>query len=193
MEGDRALALFAFEDAVKPGAAGAVAALRGMGLDVAMLSGDRDAAARATAGPLGIDTVAAELLPAQKSEAIAGWRSGGARVAMVGDGVNDAPALAGADLGIAMGSGTDLAIAAAGVTLLRSDPVLVPATLDITRRTLAKIRQNLAWAFAFNALGIPLAAAGYLSPVVAGAAMALSSVTVLGNALLLRRWRPSRR
>lgn len=190
IEGDRALALFAFEDAVKPGSAGAIAALRSMGVRVAMLSGDRDAAARAAAAPLGIAEVAAELLPAQKSEAIAAWRATGAHVAMVGDGVNDAPALAAADLGIAMGTGTDIAIAAAGVTLLRGDPALVPATLAITRRTLAKIRQNLGWAFAFNALGIPLAAFGFLSPVVAGGAMALSSVTVLGNALLLSRWRP---
>jgi Cu+-exporting ATPase len=191
IEGTRLLALFSFEDAPKPTAAAAVAALRRMGVEVAMLSGDNAPAARAAAARLGIDRVAAEVLPADKAAQVAAWQRDGARVAMVGDGVNDAPALAAADLGIAMGTGTDVAIAAAGITLMRGDPALVPAALDITRRTYAKIRSNLAWAFAYNVVGLPLAAFGTLSPVVAGAAMALSSVSVVGNALLLARWRPS--
>ncbi|WP_137127722.1 heavy metal translocating P-type ATPase [Roseomonas sp. HF4] len=190
VEDGRALALLAFEDAGKPGAAAAVAGLRAMGLRTAMLSGDLRAAAEGVATRLGIETVAAEVLPADKAAAVAAWQAEGARVAMVGDGVNDAPALAQADLGIAMGTGTDVAIEAAGITLLRGDPALVPAAIEVARRTHAKIRQNLVWAFGYNVVGLPLAAMGLLSPVVAGAAMAASSVSVLGSALLLARWRP---
>jgi Cu+-exporting ATPase len=192
IEAGRVLALFAFEDAEKPGAAAAIAGLHAMGLKTAVLSGDVPEAVAALAARLGIRDVAAGLLPEGKAAAIAAWQAGGERVAMVGDGVNDAPALAQADLGIAMGTGTDVAIAAAGITLLRGDPALVPAAIDVARRTAAKIRHNLAWAFAYNLLGLPLAAAGLLSPVVAGAAMALSSVSVLMSALMLARWRPAR-
>ncbi|MDB5370267.1 MAG: copper-translocating P-type ATPase [Roseomonas sp.] len=188
--GPRLLALLAFADAPRDGAAAAIAGLSAQGVAVAMLTGDGPDAAASVAGALGIQDVTAGVLPEQKAARIAEWRRQGRRVAMVGDGVNDAAALASADLGIAMGSGTDAAIAAAHVTLLRPEPALVPAALAITRRTLAKIRQNLAWAFGFNALGIPLAALGGLSPALAGAAMAFSSVAVLANALLLARWRP---
>jgi Cu+-exporting ATPase len=186
----RVLALLAFEDAAKPGAAAAIAGLRALGVKAAMISGDSRAAAGAVAARLGLDDVAAEVLPDGKAARVAAWQQEGERVAMVGDGVNDAPALAAADLGIAMGTGTDVAIQAAGITLLRGDPALVPAALDVTRRTLRKIRQNLGWAFGYNLLGLPLAAAGLLSPPIAGAAMALSSVSVLANALLLSRWKP---
>jgi Cu+-exporting ATPase len=191
IEGDRALALLAFEDAEKPGAAAAIAGLRDLGVKAAMLSGDHPAAAEAAAKRLGLDEVAAGVLPDGKAARVAAWQEQGYRVAMVGDGVNDAPALAQADLGIAMGTGTDVAIAAAGITLLRGDPALVPAALDVARRTRGKIRQNLVWAFGYNVIGLPLAAFGMLSPVVAGAAMAASSVSVLTSALLLARWRPA--
>jgi Cu+-exporting ATPase len=186
----RVLALLSFEDAPKPGAAAAIAALKRLGVEVAMLSGDNRAAAGEAASRLGIGRVEAEVLPQDKAAHVAAWRREGHRIAMVGDGVNDAPALAAADLGIAMGTGTDVAIAAAGVTLMRGDPGLVPAALDITRRTYRKLKENLSWAFGYNLLGIPLAAAGLLSPPVAGAAMALSSVSVVANALLLSRWKP---
>jgi len=185
----RTLGLVAFGDAVKPSARGAVAGLQRQGVRTVMLTGDGRGAADAAARSLGIDEVVAEVLPDGKADAVARLRGNGV-VAMVGDGVNDAPALAAADVGIAMATGTDVAMSAAGITLMRGDPLLVPAALDVSRRTYGKIRQGLFWAFAYNLVGIPLAAFGLLSPVVAGAAMALSSVSVVSNALLLRRWRP---
>jgi Cu+-exporting ATPase len=190
-EGIGALALLAFEDTPRPSTRGAVAALLARGLQVRLLSGDNEAAARALAGPLGIAAVEANLLPADKLDRIRAWQAAGQRVAMVGDGINDAPALAQADLGIAMGSGTDAAMAAAPVTLLRSDLALVPAALEVARRTSSRIRQNLFFAFAYNAALLPLAALGMLSPALAGGAMALSSVSVLANALWLARWSPA--
>jgi len=188
----RLLGLLGFGDAVKRGAAEAVAALRARGLRVVLLTGDNQGAADAAARALGIGEVQAQALPEDKVNRVAALRRHGP-VAMVGDGVNDAPALAAADLGLAMATGTDVAAAAAGITLMRGDPALVPAALDIAARTYRRIRQGLFWAFAYNVVGIPLAAAGLLSPVVAGAAMAFSSVGVVGSALLLRRWRPERR
>ena len=199
----QARALVAFADAPKDGARAAIEALHARGVRTVMVSGDNRGAAEAMARRLGLKPeegeVMAEVLPGDKAEAVRALQhGGGARdaahgahtVAFVGDGVNDAPALAAADVGIAMGSGTDVAMHAAGITLMRGDVGLVPAALDISRRTVAKIRQNLFWAFIYNTAGIPLAALGYLNPVVAGAAMALSSVSVMSNALLLKRWRP---
>jgi P-type Cu+ transporter len=190
----RVLALLAFADEPKPGAKQALAALRARGLHVMMISGDNRAAAQAMGARLGLrpDEVLAEVLPADKAAAVQGLKSRGV-VVMVGDGVNDAPALAAADVGMAMGTGTDVAMNAAGITLMRGDLALVEAALDISHRTVLKIRQNLFWAFAYNVAGIPLAALGYLSPMLAGAAMALSSISVMSNALWLKRWRPGRR
>jgi P-type Cu+ transporter len=184
------LAAMAFGDQCRPEAAEAIKQLQKRGVRTVMLTGDNAAAANAVARRLGIAVVRAEVLPEDKAHVVAQLRRGGRRVAMVGDGVNDAPALATADLGIAMGSGTDVAMHAAGVTLMRPDPRLVAAAIDISRRTYGKIRQNLFWAFAYNVVGIPLAAFGVLSPVIAGAAMALSSVSVVANTLLLKRWNP---
>jgi P-type Cu+ transporter len=186
----RVLGLVAFGDAVKPTAAAAVGRLKARGIETVMLTGDNRGAAEAVAAQLGLDRAIAEVLPEGKAEAVAALRGDGRVVAMVGDGINDAPALAAADIGMAMATGTDVAMHTAGVTLMRGDPALVADAIDVSRRTYAKIRQGLFWAFAYNVLGIPLAAAGLLSPVVAGAAMALSSVSVVLNALTLRGWRP---
>ncbi len=188
-------ALLAFADEPKPEAAEAVRTLRARGLRVVMISGDNLRAAQAMAARLGIDAadVRADVLPADKAAQVSALRKNGHVVAMVGDGANDAPALAAADVGMAMapsGGGTDVAMEAAGITLMRGDLALVAQAFELSARTVAKIRQNLFWAFAYNVAGIPLAAFGLLSPVVAGAAMALSSVSVMANALLLRRWKP---
>jgi Cu+-exporting ATPase len=187
-------ALMAFGDEPKPGARQALAALRTRGIKTVMISGDNRGAAEVMARRLGLrpeeGEVMAEVLPGDKVAIVVKLKEGGHTVAMVGDGVNDAPALAAADVGMAMGNGTDVAMHAAGITLMRGDPLLVAAALDISARTVAKIRQNLFWAFAYNAAGIPLAALGFLNPVLAGAAMAMSSVSVMSNALLLKRWKP---
>jgi len=187
---ERLLGAIAIGDRVRAGAATAVARLRSRGITTVLLTGDNRRAAEAVARDLGIERVRAELGPEEKAREVAALRAGGKGVAMVGDGVNDAPALAAADVGFAMASGTDVAIHTAGVTLVRADPALVADAVSVSRATVHKIRQNLAWAFGYNVVGIPLAALGYLTPVLAGAAMALSSVSVVASALLLRRWRP---
>ncbi|AKV06505.1 metal ABC transporter ATPase [Pseudomonas fluorescens NCIMB 11764] len=183
------LGLFAFGDTLKPGALQAVQQLSARHISSHLLTGDNRGSAKVVAEALGIQDVHAEVLPADKAATVAELKKNGV-VAMVGDGINDAPALAAADIGIAMGGGTDVAMHAAGITLMRGDPRLVPAALEISRKTYAKIRQNLFWAFVYNLIGIPLAAFGFLNPVLAGAAMALSSVSVVSNALLLKTWKP---
>ncbi|WLG51584.1 heavy metal translocating P-type ATPase [Pseudomonas sp. FP1742] len=185
----RVLGLFAFGDTLKPGALQAVQRLSARNISSHLLTGDNRGSARVVAEALGIRDVHAEVLPADKAATVAALKKTGV-VAMVGDGINDAPALAAADIGIAMGGGTDVAMHAAGITLMRGDPRLVPAALEISRKTYAKIRQNLFWAFIYNLIGLPLAAFGFLNPVLAGAAMALSSVSVVSNALLLKTWKP---
>jgi Cu+-exporting ATPase len=187
------LALLAFGDTVKASAATAVASLHALGIQTALVTGDNRGSARAVAKQLGIDIVHFQVLPQNKAGIIGQLKDqvkdSGGRVAMVGDGINDAPALAAADVGIAMSTGTDVAMQAAGITLMRGNPALVADAIDISSRTYAKIRQNLFWAFFYNVVGIPLAAFGMLSPVIAGAAMAFSSFSVVMNALLLRRWK----
>ncbi|MEO7495470.1 MAG: heavy metal translocating P-type ATPase [Massilia sp.] len=185
------LGLFAFGDSIKPHSAAAVAQLHRLGIATVLITGDNPGSARGVAGQLGIDTVHAGVAPEGKAAVVAALRGQGKRVAMVGDGINDAPALAAADVGIAMGGGTDVAMHTAGVTLMRGDPRLLPDAIDISRRTYNKIRQNLFWAFIFNLAGVPLAAFGMLNPMLAGAMMAFSSVSVVSNALLLKRWRPA--
>ena len=185
------LGLLAFGDPVKATAHEAVRRLHSLGLEVVMLTGDNQGSAQAVGRELGIKHIHAEVLPGDKASVVRDLRSAGKVVAMVGDGINDAPALASSDVGIAMSTGTDVAMEAAGITLMRGDPRLVADALDISRRTYATIKRGLFWAFVYNVVGIPLAAIGLLNPMVAGAAMALSSVSVVGNALLLRRWRPS--
>jgi Cu+-exporting ATPase len=183
----RAIGLLAFGDTLKPTAAAAVRSLHALGVRTVLVSGDNLGSTQAVAAQLGIDDVRAEVLPPDKAAVVAALHAQAAVVAMVGDGINDAPALAAADVGIAMATGTDVAMHAAGVTLMRGDPALVAEAIELSRATTAKIRQNLFWAFGYNVIGIPLAAFGLLNPVIAGAAMAFSSVSVVTNALLLQR------
>ncbi len=190
MNSDRVLGGIAIGDRPRAGAKEAIKALADEGVETLMLTGDNRSAAETIAADLGLSRVIAEVLPGDKAREILALQKTGRIVAMVGDGVNDAPALAAADVGFAMGSGSDVAMHTAGVTLMRSEPRLVADAISISRATTRKIHQNLFWAFAYNTIGLPLAALGFLSPMIAGGAMALSSVSVLTNALLLRRWRP---
>ncbi|WP_282828811.1 heavy metal translocating P-type ATPase [Pelomonas sp. V22] len=188
-QGQMLMGLLAFGDAPKASAQEAVEHLHELGIETVLLTGDTRGSAMAVGKALGIAQIHAEVLPADKAAVVEQLRASGKTVAMVGDGINDAPALAAADVGIAMATGTDVAMEAAGITLMRGDPQLVAASLDISRRTYATIKRGLFWAFIYNLVGVPLAAFGLLNPMLAGAAMAFSSVSVVGNALLLRRWK----
>jgi len=188
--GDALIAVLAIRDGVREESAGAVSLLKQLGIAAVMLSGDTERVARAIGAGIGLDDVRAGLKPEDKVRALQELRDAGRQTAMVGDGINDAPALAAADVGIAMGSGTDAAMETAGITLMRSDPRLVAGAMQIARATWLRIRWNLFWAFIFNIIGLPLAALGYLSPAIAGAAMAMSSITVVSSSLMLRGWHP---
>ena len=185
----RWLGLLACADALKPSAASAVRRLRAMGIETVLLTGDHAGAARPVAAALGIERVLSEVRPAEKADQVRALQAAGRCVGMVGDGINDAPALAVANVGMAMSTGADAALESASITLMRGDPRLVADAISISRATYRKIRQGLFWAFLYNAVGLPAAALGLLNPMIAGAAMALSSVSVVSNALLLRRWR----
>jgi P-type Cu+ transporter len=185
----RVLGYVAIADKLRPSSREAVAKLKRMGIDVVMLTGDNAATAKAIAEAAGVSTYRAQVLPGEKAAAVAEFKTEGRVVGMVGDGVNDAPALAAADVSFAIGAGSDVALEAADIALMRNDLISVVDAISLSRATLGKIRQNLFFAFIYNVLGIPLAAAGMLNPVIAGAAMALSSVSVVSNSLLLRRWR----
>ncbi|NRA67144.1 MAG: copper-translocating P-type ATPase [Pseudobacteriovorax sp.] len=191
MENDRLVGILSFSDQIKATAKQAIDNLHGRGIKTALITGDHEKAAEKIAKKIGVEQIFANTLPEDKRRIIESFQKDAKKVVMVGDGINDAPSLATADVGIAMGSGTDVALSTAGVALLRSDPNMVAATIDIGQATLNKIRQNLFWAFAYNVVGIPLASLGLLSPMLAGAAMALSSFCVVTNALRLRRWTPN--
>lgn len=185
------LGLVSFKDKVKGSSKETIRHLKTLGIKTLMLTGDNAGSANLVAKELGIDFVRAEVLPDQKAEVIAEFKKKGEIVGMVGDGINDAPALAVAHVGIAMSTGTDVAMHSSGITIMRGNPLLIPDAISVSRRTYSKIKQNLFWAFIYNVIGIPLAAFGYLNPVLAGTAMAFSSVSVVTNSLLLKRWKPS--
>jgi Cu+-exporting ATPase len=188
----RAAALFVVADAIKPTSAEAISRLKTLGLRTVLLTGDNATTARTVAAEVGIDEVIAEVMPADKAEVIARLQAEGRVVAMAGDGVNDAPALARADLGLSIGTGTDVAIEASDLTLVSGDLTAAADAIRLSRATLRTIKQNLGWAFGYNVAALPLAAAGLLNPVIASAAMAFSSVSVVTNALRLRRFNAAR-
>jgi Cu+-exporting ATPase len=185
------IGLMAFTDKIKDSAKETIQKLNRLNIKTVMITGDNAGAAKKVAEVLGIFEVRAEVLPQDKSKIIEELKNNGHIVAMVGDGINDAPALAAAHVGIAMATGTDVAMHTAGITLMRGNPLLIPDALEISKMTYKKIKQNLFWAFIYNVVGIPLAAFGLLNPVIAGAAMAFSSVSVVTNALMLRKWKPA--
>jgi Cu+-exporting ATPase len=187
--GDRVRGVLVVSDEIKATSTQAVAELRRLGLTPVLLTGDHESVARTVAAQVGIDTVIAGVMPEEKVDAVKALQSQGKTVAMVGDGVNDAAALAQADLGLAMGTGTDAAIEASDITLVRGDLRAAGDAIRLSRATLRTIKTNLFWAFGYNVAALPLAALGLLSPMIAGAAMALSSVFVVGNSLRLRRFR----
>ncbi|RLA28322.1 MAG: copper-transporting ATPase, partial [Gammaproteobacteria bacterium] len=189
-DNSQVIGIIAIADLLRPEAVDAVTALRQLGARTLMLSGDAERVAARIGKEVGVDESRGSVKPDQKAQAIEELQAQGFVVGMIGDGINDAPALAAADVGIAMGTGTDIAMETAGITLMRSDPRLVAAAISASRATFRKIKQNLFWAFIYNVVGIPLAAAGILTPTLAGAAMALSSVSVVSNSLLLRSWKP---
>ena len=189
VENNKVIGLISFSDMIKGSSKKTIEELKKLGIKTVMLTGDNKGSAYAVAQELGIDEVRAEVLPEHKAEVIQELRKNGEIVGMIGDGINDAPALAAAHVGMAMSTGTDVAMHTAGITLMRGNPLLIPDAVSVSRRTYTKIKQNLFWAFVYNIIGIPLAALGYLSPVVAGAAMALSSVSVVTNSLLLKNWK----
>ena len=189
-DGDGLLGVIGVTDTLRENSAEAVAALQGMGVEVYMMTGDNERTAQAVAAEAGISHVMADVMPDEKAAMVEQLRRSGKKVGMVGDGINDAPALAAADVGFAIGTGTDIAMEASDITLMQGDLMGVVSGIHLSRTVLRKIRQNLFWAFFYNILGIPLAAFGFLSPIVAGAAMAFSSVSVVSNTLLLRNWKP---
>ena len=191
-EGDEIVGMITVADPLRESSKAAVARLQKLGVEVVMLTGDNAATAAEIARQAGVDRFEAGVMPGDKASHVAALKAAGKTVGMAGDGINDAPALAAADVSFAMGAGTDVAMQAADITLMRDDLNGVADAISLSRATLAKIRQNLFWAFIYNVLGIPAAALGFLNPVVAGAAMAMSSVSVVSNSLLLKRWKPQR-
>jgi Cu+-exporting ATPase len=189
---DAVIGLIGIADPLRESSRAAVSRLQAMGVEVVMLTGDNATTAAAIAAQAGVARFEAGVLPGDKAAHVAAFKSAGKIVGMAGDGINDAPALAAADVSFAMGAGADVALEAADVTLMRNDLNGVADAISLSRATLAKIRQNLFWAFIYNVLGIPAAALGLLNPVVAGAAMAMSSVSVVSNSLLLKRWKSGR-